>query len=355
MVLLDGFSPVDFPFAAKTYEELKAACDRAEIHLVIDKAFHLVIRTRLRYDRKDKGCHGRCLVEDVPVLGLKAGDRLEPSVTLPDIGRQFDNLTLFPFPVTFWRSSEQTWVYHRLPLWSERAGFTHDLAMGVDWLHTLSLGVYHFFLLFCIHQMFQLDLWNTRESTEQGRIGASVDCIRRELTVYYRNRSASGIKVTQITDMSWTSFGTKYSQSCSFKAAETNHFMPYLHQKLVQFQALLPNGNSLVEASSALLVCSDLIHEYPSVFPTQAVQDFPWPLGVFICFVCVRLFCKHRSYFCPDCLPWHVQHASKADGAVGPERVSLRKQQAHALQCIRLQLTPIVGADRSFTTNVPGT
>ena len=144
LVLLDGFSAVDFPFAAKTYEELKTACDRAEVHLVIDKQSHRAIRTRLRYDRKDKGCHGRCLVEDVPVLGLKAGDRLEPSVALPDIGRQFDNLTLFPFPVTFWRSSEQTWVYHRLPLWSERAGFTHDLAMGVDWLHTLSLGVYQF-------------------------------------------------------------------------------------------------------------------------------------------------------------------------------------------------------------------
>ena len=44
----------------------------------------------LKYDKRSDGARGRAVVADVPMLRLRAGDRLEPSDELRDIGEWDD-------------------------------------------------------------------------------------------------------------------------------------------------------------------------------------------------------------------------------------------------------------------------
>ena len=282
LVCLEDFSSTQMPFATKTYAALDRACDACEISVELSQRDHLYLRARLGYDRRNKtdAFHGRYLLEDAPTIGpgLKHGDRLEPSANLPDIGQMFDELTVFPFTVMFWRRSVQTWVYHRNPIWSEEHGFTHDRTMAIDWLHTISLGVSQFFIVFVMHLFFAADAWGTRESTEDCRISSSLDQIRRELREYYRDQRAMGVNVTEITELSASTFGTLSSPACNFKGAETNHFMPYMHRLIVRFGGLLDDAPAVLQASSSLLRCVELLHEFPHTFPHDAIEDIP-PYG----------------------------------------------------------------------------
>ena len=266
-----------FPFAKKTYEQLQVACTAAEIIIVLTRDLHVAIRTRLGYDVKDKGNRGRFLMEGVPETDLRKGDRLEPSIMLYDTGEGFDNLMFFPIIVTFWRSSLQTFVYHRNPLWDPDIGFTHDLVMAVDWLHTLSLGCFQFFIMRIIHLLFRADAWQTQETTEEGRILLSIGRMQSELTVFYRRQVAKGINITEISDLAPSTFGTALSPSCTLKAAETNHFLPYVDKLITRFWVLLPNPAEYRQAGRSLLRCAELIRKHRYVFPTDAIQENPFP------------------------------------------------------------------------------
>ena len=248
---LEGFTSVELAFAPKHFRDLDAACTACELEVELSAINHPYIRSRLLYDVKDKGAHGRYVIEDIPGTLLKKGDRLEPSASIPDVGAGFDDISIFPHMATCWRVRNQTWVYHRNPLWSDRNGFTHDNVMAVDWLHTISLGVSQFFIMFVIHQLFSVDAWETKEGSEEARIARSIDRIRAELSLHYGEQTGN---ITEITDLSTNAFGTAYSPSCSFKAGETNHFMPYLHKLIVQHGDKLEHGAALTQASKQVFI-----------------------------------------------------------------------------------------------------
>ena len=103
----------------------------------------------VKYSReagKRKSTFGRCLVsvEGLGFTQLEVGDRLEPSQSCRDIGGGLDQCNVYPLHVTFWRERSQSWAYHRNSLWSVSSGFTLELVMMVDLLHTVGLGVCQF-------------------------------------------------------------------------------------------------------------------------------------------------------------------------------------------------------------------
>ena len=267
---LEGFTSVSLPFAAKLFQDLDVACRACEIELELTALNHPIIRASLVYDRRDKGCHGRHLIEDIPGTPLLQGDRLEPSESIPDVGAGFDDLSTFPHLATFWKISRQSWVYHRNPLWSEENGFTHDAVMAIDWLHTIALGVSQFFAMWVVHALFKADAWGTHEGTEESRIATSIDRMRAELSLHYRQQKGN---ITEITDLSPNTCGTGSSPCCALKAAKTSHFMPYLHKLIVRHGNILADGVALTQASKSLLRCVELLHEFLVVFPHDAVED----------------------------------------------------------------------------------
>eukprot|EP00974_Lingulodinium_polyedra_P007855 747903-Lingulodinium_polyedra.AAC.1 len=67
---------------------------------------HASLKPIMQYDKRRTGSHGLALTQDFPACNLLAGDRLEPSDALQDIG-DFFNLAEFPVLLTFWRPSAE--------------------------------------------------------------------------------------------------------------------------------------------------------------------------------------------------------------------------------------------------------
>ena len=97
------------PWHNNTDDDYEAAAARCEIRVAVDNAGHKLLCRLLRYDKRQSGSRGRALTEDVPQYALRAGDRLEPSIGMPDIGR-LEEVTTFPLQLVCWRRSEETLV-----------------------------------------------------------------------------------------------------------------------------------------------------------------------------------------------------------------------------------------------------
>ena len=277
---LGGFSPDNFPYQEKTFKDIKDACERCKIRVALTAVLHREIRKRLLYDKRKSSTAylGRYLAEVVTAPGgevLLPGDRLEPSFELMDVGDGFDNLTAFPFVVTFWRRSEETLALHRNPLWNEETGCTHDRVMGVDNLHTLSLGVIVVFCQFVLHLCFSWDVWGTRETTEEARIAMSVERMVHDLKIFYRDERAKCVKHSvELRNATAGMFGTHSAPCFGLKAGEANHFLPFLSLLIHRYSALLPTVPLLKQGCESLMRIQALTKQYPAVFPASAQQEF---------------------------------------------------------------------------------
>ena len=126
---LTGLSPLGLPYHVNTDDDYHAACEKCEIKVIITAERQNLIRPLLFYDKRKQGACGRALRRAVPSLGLQAGDRLEPSHELPDVGA-FGMLVLLPLVVTFWRASQETICKHRNPLVDSQLGITVTRCMA---------------------------------------------------------------------------------------------------------------------------------------------------------------------------------------------------------------------------------
>ena len=82
-------------------------------------AQHANVVAHLAWRKQNSGPCGRALAADIPALGLKKHDRLEPWTGLQYIGDEFDQLqptAARPVRVCLWRRSEETATRHRSPL-----------------------------------------------------------------------------------------------------------------------------------------------------------------------------------------------------------------------------------------------
>ena len=83
-----------------TYED---ACRKSEIIINVDseEVRKLVLEEGgLRYDKRKKG-NGLVIQKNVPTLGLRKWDRLDPNCSLPDTAHVYDKA--LPFVCSFWR------------------------------------------------------------------------------------------------------------------------------------------------------------------------------------------------------------------------------------------------------------
>ena len=99
----------------------------------------------LFWDHRLDRVRGRTLANGVPEFGLEAGDRLEPSVQLPDVG-EFSSIKT-PFVANFWRThycgqAVVDAVNHRNPLFSDSVYVYPSMTFVLDVLHVLYLGVH---------------------------------------------------------------------------------------------------------------------------------------------------------------------------------------------------------------------
>ena len=107
----------------KTLATYILACQKCELHRVLDRGAYEAVRAKLWYDKRDSGSRGRALRSDVPEANLLKNDRLEPTEFMPDIA-DFDLIDSFPAPVVFWRPSSESTTRRRCPLVCEELGIS---------------------------------------------------------------------------------------------------------------------------------------------------------------------------------------------------------------------------------------
>ena len=113
------------------------------------------LRGSLEYDKRRAGSRGRGLLADVPALGLRKGDRLQQGGDIEEVG-QIDAMDpQSACRLLFWRRSAETCVRQRIPIFSRETGIIPVSVMVTDWLHSLSLGVYKYFIAHMWHNLFE--------------------------------------------------------------------------------------------------------------------------------------------------------------------------------------------------------
>jgi hypothetical protein len=234
---IQGFSPMEFPFALFDQAQYNHACAACEIVAIITtEAMQKLIVSKLVYDKRKKteASHGRALVSDVPALGLLSGDRLEPSPTLLDIGSL--EQAVLPITVTFWRTKNETKTKHRNPLFHESTGVGVD-ALAIDNLHTLHLGVFkHYVMLvlwFLIDSKYSMQPNVANSHTQEERFQLIVMRLRSELWAFYPLlEKRIGHEVTRLTDLTCSMLGENSHRKLKTKAAETRWLLPFASHML---------------------------------------------------------------------------------------------------------------------------
>ena len=125
------------PWRVNLDAEYEAACLRCEIRIPLTEDSRALILAPgvLTFDKRKDGSHGRALSAPIPSLGLRSGDRLEPSPELPDVA-MLETLQL-PSTVVLWRLANDTSRRHRCPLWDDAIGLSPHRTIALDLLHSL--------------------------------------------------------------------------------------------------------------------------------------------------------------------------------------------------------------------------
>ena len=190
---LEGFNPLRSPWEALQQTDIDAASSACEIWLDLSRADYDKVKALLAYDKRSGGPAGRALQADLPHLGLRKGDRLEPHSGVQNIGEGFDSAVVFPFRTLFWRRSQETWTRHRLPLLDPALGITIDSLM-IDSLHTLYLGPTQVWVAFALWRLTRVDAFDVGH--QQYNWPLAVLRIKNELWAYYKRVKTSKATIT---------------------------------------------------------------------------------------------------------------------------------------------------------------
>jgi hypothetical protein len=254
-----GNSVLGLRWVTNTDDDYHRACDRCEVHVRLTAATKAMVLQYLRYDKRDDGAHGRAIVKDIELLGLRANDRLEPSSVLPDVSKLED--LVVPATVTFWRSREESITRHRNPMFCSSTVTGLGLSsLTVDLLHAVYLGVMNRYCAVVLWFLFGSDVFGTVGTAEEN-LQAAVLIMKSQLMAFYTNfQRANPTRVlTRVGDLTTKMVGTKWNPKCKTKGAETLGMALFLTDMLQRYAVRLGNdGKRLERAGSALLRMVDI-------------------------------------------------------------------------------------------------
>ena len=271
-----GFGPGSPVWPEFTFEDYLEACEKSEVFAVVRTVEVLTrLRSALWYDRRKQGKHGRVLRWGMPGLHLLEGDRLEPSVTVRDVGL-IDTLgrDALPLTLTFWRVTQDR-VKHRNPLYDATIGVTPKI-MATDQLHALNLGVLLKFSRELTWAMFWNGVWCTRAGkTQEEHLDLNVISLRSELTAwevrYERDHPLH--KSTRIQKLTKDHFGTVAQRCLKIKAAESKYYFYFLHFKIQTVSHVLNQGPFWLLAANSMCALLRAIERMPWNLSAGQVQD----------------------------------------------------------------------------------
>ena len=233
-----------------------SACERCEVWVYMTEALRAAIVPVLAYDRRHSGSHGRALnavTDALRAVGLRPGDRLEPTDELPDVGR-FEVLPL-PARVLFWRPPRASLCLHRCPLLSDAIGVTMEDTISLDLLHTLYLGPMMTFCKAAIMRLVTAGIWGEFEGAAAERVSASVFALRGELKAWCSDRARTHPDevLTRLADLTPKMIGDPTHTRMKVKAMECYGLLLFALDMLRKHAAAVRVvGPTLVERGDTL-------------------------------------------------------------------------------------------------------
>ena len=201
-------TPVSSPWHLNEHEDYMTACSRCEHKIIADAGLIKRLSRCLKYDKRARGNHGRCLTENLPEVNLLAGDRLEPSANLVDVA-DLERMCKKPgetVELTFWRCGEETMCSHRCPLWDASLGITAPDVVVFDTLHTLNLGVMQLFVKCALWKLIKAGAWSGF-GTEG--LAVQVCALRHELFAWYKTYKDE--ELTRVADFVPSMIGKQHT------------------------------------------------------------------------------------------------------------------------------------------------
>lgn len=277
-----GLSLTSLPhtWQKKSWDSYCFAASQCEIvcHFSVDQWRHA--RSILVF-KKSKG--GRVLTMDWPEHGLLAGDRLEPSMDVLDVGRGFD--ASLPKRVVFWRASSASSTKVRNPIFDASTGCTPDRVLGVDWLHALSLGVFRRYTGRLVWSLIDADAWNARASghhTLKERVQHSVHALSAELFAWYRAEKANHQRHwSQVQNLTVGMLGARDDQQLKIHGSEQNAFVHFAnHLIMTHWEKLGALAPVWAACNRSLCDIIATIRNHPLRLPLSAAQLLARSVGV---------------------------------------------------------------------------
>lgn len=272
--LFEWYSPLH---RKRTWADYDSACVECERAVILDEADWRWLRASVDYDVRKQGSRGRALVRTLgPAgvvratrLGLEAGDRLEPSHAMPDTGEGFDEQK--PDIVTIWRPNANSPLIRRLPIFGPTTGIYPHMALGCDWLHCYSLGVFKYFNGALVWRLFEKDAWNDGSRDLYSRGQRSVQELSADYEAWVKEEADRGRYHADI-DLSFWRFGTKSKRILNLYGVEANSFIAFAGH-LLDLRGSVLKDDAYVWKSAVrhLRIIIDLIREHPLRFPDDAV------------------------------------------------------------------------------------
>eukprot|EP00971_Amphidinium_carterae_P331487 6465055-Amphidinium_carterae.2 len=223
--------------------------------------------------RRDNGKGGLTMKQAMPELGLKKGDKFEPSQHCLDWATFMDAEEPPQHPLVFWRPSYITSTKHRCILYKLFNGGFHDV-VALDVLHTWCLGT---FAQFSVHALWQiLDKSKLTELGTKSKVDrhiANMLEVNKLIAQFHGElRKAKGEKFTRVPFLTVEKLGCQEQPLLHLKAAQTLTLLRFLNAYMPDCVDM-PNQSLWIEAGAALLQIWDLFGDAPMVVPAHVMEE----------------------------------------------------------------------------------
>jgi len=288
MLALQSVSMASLPWDEHEPSDYYEACRNCEVVVIVpDQRGIMDIRKELEWDKRQNGFRGRALMGDVPKYNLIKGDRLEPSKMLIDI-TDFDNISVFPTILHFWRTTKETITLHRNPLFDdpdvdiegEELGINPYTTMTVDPLHDIHLGVLAKFIVWCLWTFLIADIYDVMKPTEDERYRVGIQRLRADLWQWYnvmrkQKKDGKPRHTSELQTLTLKMIGTKADPKLRAKAGQTKDLLGFVVHMLETHMEKLKdhNGKDLLEAGKSISIVMDIMNNHGRVLPHEALQE----------------------------------------------------------------------------------
>ena len=266
----EELSPLGCPHKLKSIASYEIACQQCEITRTFTSEQLSHLCDNLIYERSRDSCHGRGLARDMPEFNLRRGDRVEATAAIPDVGA-IDEM-VGPVTISFWRRVHETSARRRFPLFGHALNLGPE-NIGIDWLHTFSLGVASTWVSMAVWDLINANVFSLAVARAD-HISMSFSRIAGLLGDWIAKEKKEGRHHTAPQKFQSSMFGTNANRKCGLHGAETNSFVRFLGSVLDVYSDRIANGIEHVDACASLIIIMDIIHDHSRKVPVAQRTRF---------------------------------------------------------------------------------